>query len=144
MKLMKKQVAISLRTMIDDEGEKEMSVVKQQGTYYQKDELEVITFTEQHADTGEVRNVISIHPDMVTVKRSGVISMNQKFKEQKKSECLYRHPYGRLHLELYTKKIKTKPMIKGQGGEVYVEYDAYIDGQSPRHHYLTLTYVEEK
>ncbi len=144
MKLMKKQVAVTLRTLIDDEGEKELSVVKQQGIYYRKKDLEVITFTEQHGETGEVRNIISIHPDMVTVKRSGAITMNQQFKEKKKSECLYRHPYGRFYLELYTKKIEMKPMTKGQDGEVNVEYDAYIDGQSPRHHHLTLTYMEEK
>src|SRR5699024_9155528 len=108
MDVIKKDVSIKLHTIIDDQGEKEMSIIQQKGLYYRKGELEVLTFTDKVEGIGEIRNHITITPDKVTVKRSGAVSMNQQFVEGKKSECLYRHPYGMFHMELYTEHISSE------------------------------------
>lgn len=143
MELIKRNVSIQLHTIIDDQGEKEMSIIKQRGLYYCKENLEVITFVDEVGGIGTINNHISITPDKVTVKRSGAVKMTQQFMEGKKSECLYRHPYGMFHMELYTHHISKEVTDNGRT-EVVIEYDAIMNKEEPRSHHLTLTYMEEK
>src|SRR5699024_4456032 len=144
MDLIKENVSIKLHTIIDDQGEKEMSVIKQKGLYHRKGQLEVLTFTDKVEDIGEIKNHISITPEKVTVKRSGAVTMNQQFVEGKKSECLYRHPYGMFHMELQTHHISSEYFPDQSNTEIVIEYNATINQQEPRSHHLTLTITEEK
>ncbi|HLR54416.1 MAG TPA: DUF1934 domain-containing protein [Pseudogracilibacillus sp.] len=142
--MIKKNVAVQLHTVIDDQGDKEMSVVKQKGKYFQKGNLEVVTFTDQIEDIGTIKNQISIHPDQVTVKRAGAISMNQQFMEGKKSECLYRHPYGMFAMEIETHHVSAEYKDENKTKEIVIEYDVFMNEESPRSHHLTLTITEER
>lgn len=140
----KKIVEIELRTVIDHQGDKEMSIVKQNGEYIAKRNIEVIKYTEQRDDIGNVENFITIHPDRVTIKRTGSITMSQKFELDKKSASIYRHPYGTFHLEIETEKLRCRPLQINKIGEIIIEYTAVINGLEKQHHHLTLTYTEEK
>jgi|SRR5690625_3872661 len=137
-------VDIELRTVIDRNGEKEMSIVKQTGEYVSKKSIEIITFIEKREDIGDIRNYITIQKNKVTIRRSGAISMNQQFEVGKKSESLYRHPYGTLHFQITTETLKRTPMGKNKPGEIVITYQATINGIEEQKHYLTLTFMEEK
>lgn len=142
MKLIKKNVAIEIRTVIEDQGEKELTISKQKGSYIKKGHTEVITFMEKTKDFGEVKSLITIQPDKVNLKRSGNITMNQQFVEGEKSECLYRHPYGAFRMEIQTESITRE--IKRNDKKVIIVYQLELDDGHIRHHHLTLTYTEEK
>ncbi|HLR69821.1 MAG TPA: DUF1934 domain-containing protein [Pseudogracilibacillus sp.] len=144
MSLEKKEIAVELRTVIDDQGEKELSIIKQTGKYMKNDEIEVITFSDNVKDFGEVGNLITIHSDRVNIKRSGSITMNQQFIKGKKTECLYRHPYGSFVIVIHTKSITHQKLQQNQDGKVIIEYEAQLSEQQKRHHLLTLIYTEEK
>lgn len=145
MNLDRKRVNVELRTVIDDEGRKELSIIKQKGMYMANDRVEVITFTEETEDFGSIKNVITIYPNKVTIKRMGLIRMVQQFVVGEKYECLYRHPYGSFLMEIDTKSIEHKQLRRTDGaGIVCIEYDARMDRNTTRYHHLTLTYTEEK
>lgn len=144
MTLIKKAVSIELRTVIDDQGEKELSIIKQKGDYTKKNHIEVITFEDDVEDIGKIKNLITIQPGKVNIKRSGAISMNQQFLKNKITECLYRHPYGKFHLEVNTLEMKSQPLVTGGVGQVVIEYEGILNGDHTRHHLLTLTYLEEE
>src|SRR5690625_1833168 len=144
MKLDKKDIAVELRTVIDDQGEKELSIIKQMGKYTRKKALEVISFAENTQDFGIINNFITVQPRKVNIKRSGSIKMYHQFMENKRSECVYRHPYGSFFMEIYTKSIFHQQIKIKQQGKVIIEYDAKLNDQQTRHHHLTLTYMEAK
>jgi len=144
MNLKKKDVAVELRTVIDDDGEKELSIVKQIGTYVKRGQIEVIVFNENSTDFGKVNNLITIQPDKINIKRSGSIKMNQQFLEGKKTECLYRYPYGSFFMEITTMSISHQPLQNDRKGEVTIQYEAKLNDEQKRYHHLTLTYMEER
>ncbi|NLI68955.1 MAG: DUF1934 domain-containing protein [Bacilli bacterium] len=139
-----KRIEIELRTVIDRNGDKEMTIVKQSGDYMRKNEIEIITFIENREDIGKIRNYITIQKHKVTIRRSGAISMSHHFEVGKKSESLYRHPYGALHFLITTKSLDCTPLSKDGHGDVVIVYDAVINGIEQQEHHLTLTYMEEK
>ncbi|MBO1002084.1 DUF1934 domain-containing protein [Pseudogracilibacillus auburnensis] len=143
MKLVKKNIQVELRTVIDDQGDKELSIIKQIGKYMKKDHIEVVTFIDK-TDFGEVNNLITIQPNKVNMKRSGHITMNQQFIEGKVTECYYRHPYGAFHLEVDTLSIQHQILQEDREGKVVIEYETKLNGQEKRYHHLTLIYGGEK
>lgn len=144
MTLIKKAVSVELRTVIDDQGDKELSIIKQKGDYIKKNNIEVITFEDEVTDIGKIKNLITIQPGKVNIKRTGSISMNQQFLQNRITECLYRHPYGKFHLEVNTLSMNSQPLVTGGVGQVVIEYEGKLNGEHTRHHHLTLTYLEEE
>lgn len=142
MGLIKKHVAIEIRTVIDAQGEKELTISKQKGNYMKKGLTEVISFTEKTKDFGEVKSLLTIQPNKINLKRSGSITMNQQFMEGKTSECLYRHPYGAFHMEIRTNKILREQYSRER--KIIIMYEMNMNGEPTRHYHLTLTYTEEK
>jgi uncharacterized beta-barrel protein YwiB (DUF1934 family) len=142
MGTLKKRVQIELKTVVDDEGEQEHSVIKETGDYYQKGSVRVVMFTDRTDDVGDIKTTIQIHPGKVTVKRSGAISMYQQFIEGEKSVCVYRHPYGMFPFDIHTHSIKETHMDERLAGELVITYDA-ITEETIRKHQVTLTYTEE-
>lgn len=140
--LIRKEILVELRTVIDDSGEKELSIIKQKGNYIRKEDREVITFVDVMEELGEIRSFISIQPGKVNINRSGVITMNQQFLLGQVTECIYKHPFGRFHLEINTLSIEQKQLQDGEMGQTIIEYEGKLNGEHVRHHHLTLTYVE--
>jgi len=142
MELIQKNIAIEIRTVIDDNGEKELTISKQKGKYTRKGQTEVISFIEKVKDFGEVDSLLTIKPNKINLKRSGTITMNQQFVEGKTSECLYRHPYGAFHMEILTHSIERS--ADNDDKKIIIKYDLKLNGEETRNHHLTLTYTEEK
>src|SRR5699024_11463868 len=91
MNVKRKNVNVKLQNDIEDDGNKELVIVKQKGKYYKRNNLEVLTYTEEMYEGEDVENMISIHPDKINIKRSGAISMNQIFIKGRVTESLYQH-----------------------------------------------------
>lgn len=143
MTVKRKRVSIELRTVIDDQGEKELSIIKQRGIYFKKGSIEVIKYIDVMDDLGEVNNLITIQAGKVNIKRSGAINMNQQFLLERVTECLYHYPFGRLHLEITTKTMQQRQLMDSGFGQTIIEYDGKLNGELTRQHHLTLTYMEE-
>ena len=135
-------VAVEMRSVIEEQGEKELIVDKHTASYTKRDQIEVIRFTDDKTDFGKVDHMITIHPDKVNVSRTGSVRMNQKFVEGALSECLYRHPYGAFRIEYYTESLTMKR--SEQATEINIIYDSEMEEGHKRRHHLTLTYTEEK
>ena len=144
MSVNKKDVTIELRTVIEDDGEKELMIVKQKGKYYKRSNLEVLTYTEKTDGEEDIDNMISIYPDKINIKRTGAISMNKLFLKGRLTENLYRHPYGNIHMEIDTVSMSYESIEETGRGQAVIAYRAMLNGSKERNHYLTLTFMEEK
>ena len=137
-----KEVQIELHTEIEDEGQKETVTESHQGNYYMKDGKAVLLYTDKQNEVGEIKNFITVQPDKMSVKRSGAVSMQQIFVEDRQTECAYQHPYGRFLMEINTKKLEVDLMADtDKYGKVRIEYDMLFQG-SNRHYTLTMEFME--
>src|SRR5690625_4248644 len=135
---------IELRSVIDDSGEKELHIVKQLGHYFQKGRIEVLTYVEEVEGSGDINNFITITPDKVNINRSGAFTVNRQFLLHKKTECLYQHPHGNIHMTIKTRSITHRSILESEKGQLVITYEAILNGQVKRDHHLTLTYYEEE
>lgn len=138
-----KNVKIELRTVIEDDGEKELMIVKQTGKYYKRRGLEVLTYREKTEEDEYINNMISIYPEKINIKRTGAISMNQLFLKGRLTECLYKHPHGNIHMEIDTVSMSYESIEETGRGQAVIAYRAMLNGTTERNHYLTLTFMEE-
>src|SRR5699024_9658934 len=115
MGLIKKEVQIELRTVIDDQGDKEMSIVKQTGKYTATEDREVLVFKEQ-TEVGDIRNFITLQNGKFTLKRSGAVSMNQRLIQGQETVCIYRHPYGNILIDAKTISMSYERLTDGTPG----------------------------
>src|SRR5690625_7275339 len=102
MNVKRKNVNVELRTVIEDDGDKELVIVKQKGKYYKRNNLEVLTYTEEMDEGEDVENMISIHPDKIKIKRSGAISMIHIFIKGRVNDSLYLHLHCNIHMYIIT------------------------------------------
>ena len=139
----KKQVFIQLKTVINDTGEIEKNEVKFSGVFSQKGSLDVLTYKENLEDQGEVSTLITIQPDKVSIKRTGIVSMHQQFRIGRVTENVYQHPHGNIHMETLTDKASYTPLEKGESGNLQLGYTTKLNGQNERKHTLDLAFTEE-
>lgn len=133
-----KQVSVELQTTIDDNGQKEYNTVKGKGHLYQNDNMDVLTYRETAEDGKAINNMISIHTNKVSVKRTGVVSMHQQFREQQTTENVFQHPHGNIHMETFTNAINYHVLSEQQNGLLTIDYIVKLNGQNERAHQLKL------
>lgn len=139
----KRDVMIHLATAIDDHGEMEYTTGKQTGQFFHKEDVDVLIYQEELEEGAIIRNLMTIRPGKINIKRSGLITMNQQFHLNQKTETYYQHPHGRLHMETFTHSITYESMkISGQG-QLTINYTVKLNGIEARKHVLELTYYEE-
>lgn len=139
----KNQVFIHLKTVINDTGELEENEVKAAGSFYQRNNLDVLTYKEELEKAGEVNTLITIQPERVTIKRTGAVSMHQQFQKEKLTENVYQHPHGNIHMETFTNGILYRAPGEKQPGLLQLEYTMKLNGQNERRHTLELLFTEE-
>jgi uncharacterized beta-barrel protein YwiB (DUF1934 family) len=143
MKSLHKKVHITLRTAITDQGETEKNELIHSGHYYRNNTFDVLKFDEKMEDGAIVRNLITLQKQKASIKRSGAVSMNQKFHENKITENVYHHPHGTIHMETFTDSIRYQPLDEVKNGKLTISYQVKLNGQENRKHELTLTFKEE-
>lgn len=135
-----KKVIIHLHTEIDDAGEKEFISERHEGTYFKKEDKAVLLYTDRQNEMGEIKNFITVQPDKLSVKRSGVISMQQIFHVGRQTECMYKHPYGSFLMEIKTISLETAS-ITDTSGEIVAVYDMLFQNTT-RRYTLTIDFEE--
>ncbi|MEN1967599.1 DUF1934 domain-containing protein [Lentibacillus sp. N15] len=134
------RVAIKLQISIHDHGQMEETTTKTTGYLYNQNTKDVLTYEEQATDTdGMIKNMLTIQPDKVSIKRSGAVNMHQQFHLEQTSESVFQHAYGAIHMETYAKAIDYRPFDAATPGKLTIAYLVRLNGQDPREHQLTLT-----
>ncbi|MFD1852212.1 DUF1934 domain-containing protein [Oceanobacillus bengalensis] len=137
------KVAITLQTTIEDNGNKEYNKVQETGTLFRKGKIDVITFEEKTEEQAVIKNFITLQEGKVNIKRTGLVSMNQRFHANQITENVYKHPHGTLHMETFTKKITYHSDTSSNEGKLMIDYTVKLNGQDERKHELMLVYIEE-
>jgi uncharacterized beta-barrel protein YwiB (DUF1934 family) len=143
MEALHNKVDIILRTTITDQEETEKNELKHTGYFYRNDSFDVLKFDERLEEGVSVRNLITLQKEKVTIKRSGAVSMNQKFQENKITENVYHHPHGTMHMETFTNSIRYQLLDDANEGRLKIIYQVKLNGQANRKHELTLIFKEE-
>ncbi|SDM52067.1 DUF1934 domain-containing protein [Sediminibacillus halophilus] len=134
----KTAVDIKLTTEIFDLGQKDVTVVEETGSYIRKGNTAVLTFTEHQEQGEDIQALITIQPEKVSVKRTGAVHMHQVFRKKQKTENVYRHEFGTMHMETHTDQILFKALQEGKHGELFISYTTKMNGEGKRRHRLTL------
>lgn len=137
---MEYDIQIRLRTTITDEGTNETTVVEAQGKLHSKENGDLISYDEKIGDENKasVKNVITIQAEKVSIRRTGAVKMNQVFQKGKRSESVFQHPHGRMHMETFTESIDYDPFNENKPGKLTINYTVKLNGQEARHHFLEL------
>ncbi len=138
----KKQVAIHLKTVIHDTGQKEENELKATGTFYSRNHLDVLTYSERVEGDRDINTLITIQPEHVAIKRAGAVSMHQQFQMRKLTESVYQHPHGNFRMETFTNEIVYRAPDE-QPGRLRLAYTVKLNGQNERNHTLELLFTEE-
>ncbi|GAB3048066.1 YwiB family protein [Virgibacillus ainsalahensis] len=140
---LQKNVSVELRTIIDDNGQMEYSTVKERGEFYQRGKRDVVIFEEKIDEQAVTDNLITIQPEKVSIKRTGMVSMNQQFNTNRTTENVYHHPHGTIHMETRTDDIFYQSIKKAEKGYLKISYHVKLNGQEERKHQLELIITEE-
>lgn len=143
MNLEPKSITIEMQTIIDNDGQMEYNTLEQTGTYYEKGNRCILTFEETSDDGAPIKNLITINPEKVSIKRVGPITMHQQFRAKQKTENLFQHPHGKIHMETYTNTIDYQSFTAEQNGFLTIDYSVSLNGQEDRKHKLELTIKKE-
>lgn len=143
MKQGKQRVSIKLTTTIDDQGEIEYNTMKESGHFYSKGKIDVLIYEEEIEKGAIVRNLITIQPTKVTIKRTGIVEMNQSFILGKITESHFQHPHGAFHMETDTKSFTYDSLTEAEAGRLFIAYTVKLNGMQERKHVLELTYQKE-
>lgn len=138
----KKQVSIHLKTAIKDGRDTEKNEIHANGIWLKKGGLDVIRFKEEMDETA-ITTMITIQARRVTVKRSGTVSMHQQFQLGERTENVYHHPHGNLHMETFTDQVMYQTPAPGVPGRLIIDYTVILNGQIKRKHTLELLFEEE-
>ncbi|WP_080872312.1 DUF1934 domain-containing protein [Oceanobacillus timonensis] len=133
-------VNIKLETSIYDvdSGEQETQEQSFTGEWTKKGNIDVLKYEEMMEEAGTIQNVVMIRPERVSIKRTGAIRMNQQFQSGQKTENIYQHMHGNMHMETYSESITfqedTMPRV------LEIKYTMIINGQMERKHKLRLQF----
>ncbi|UOQ50225.1 DUF1934 domain-containing protein [Gracilibacillus caseinilyticus] len=139
----KSQVAIKMTMEIFDTGQKDVTVVEETGLFFENEGKTVLKFSELNENKEQTNSLITIHPDKVSVKRSGAVTMLQQFQRKQKTENVYRHQFGTIHMETETDQILYHPPEAQKSGKLFISYQTSLNGEPPRRHRLTITMKKE-
>ncbi|QGH36382.1 DUF1934 family protein [Gracilibacillus salitolerans] len=139
----KSPVSIKMTMEIIDQGNKDITIVEEQGQLLEKDDTTVLKFSETNENNEQTASLITIQPDKVSVKRSGAVSMLQKFQRKQLTENVYRHPFGTMHMETETDQILYQAPVANKSGELFISYQTSLNGETPRRHRLTIRLNKE-
>ncbi|GAA5415879.1 hypothetical protein Pryu01_00911 [Paraliobacillus ryukyuensis] len=135
-------VSIRLVTEIRELGEKAVTVIEEPGTFLQKGNIAVLKFIEHREDEETIDSLITISEDKVSIKRTGAVDMHQQFKKKQRTENVYRHAHGTIHMETHTDQITYQELTSRQDGKLFISYTTKLNGEGNRRHRLTLQFKE--
>ncbi|WP_067841135.1 DUF1934 domain-containing protein [Amphibacillus sediminis] len=136
----KRFVKIELETEIKDDSGRQVTKIKADGQMFNTLTKTVLRFTEEIDDQPKVQTMITIKAEQVTINRSGGVEMKQQFKPAQYTENIYRHQFGIIYMETYTKSLTYQPEM----GQLLIDYSTKLSGENERQHKLLLTIKEDE
>ena len=125
---MKKDVIVSVKGLLisdaPDWGDTIETVSR--GVYFEKEGRHYVMYEEVSEDfTETIRNLIKISPDLVSVRKTGLINTEMTFEKGTEHQSPYTTPFGSLILGVKTRDIR----LEEQPGDitVNVDYDLEIN-----------------
>ncbi|MDC3416799.1 DUF1934 domain-containing protein [Aquibacillus salsiterrae] len=134
-------VMIKMITEIRELGQLAKTVIEEEGIYIYRGNTSVLKFTEHQDGEEDVNALITIKPDKVSIKRTGAVDMHQVFRKKERTENVYRHAYGSIHIETHTDEITYQQLEQGKG-KLFISYTTKLNGEGNRRHRLTITFKE--
>src|SRR5690606_2509947 len=80
----------------------------------------------ESSGSGEMKTIVKIEPNQVTIQRNGALNMRQQLVAGRKTEGIYLTPYGRMALETKTKTIQFAWDKGKRIGKLQVVYDLWM------------------
>lgn len=143
MKKRNETITVRLDMTINDDGNIDRTSSQYRGQLFQKQEFDVLIYDEKLEDGSVIRNLVTIHPHKVTIKRSGSITMNQQFLVNRKTESVYEHPYGSMLMETATTSLTYNPINHLNQGKLTISYKVKLNGTEERKHKLIISFSKE-
>ena len=107
---MKKDVIVTVSGLLyvgKGEDEQDYIDVITPGRYYEKNDRHYIVYDEVMEGLEEpVHNLMSIAPDRVMLKKSGMIATQMEFCPKQHTDTYYSTPFGRIDMDIYTQRIR--------------------------------------
>ena len=139
-----RSVTLSIRSVQTlDDGQAASPVETAARALLRQEGEELVLTYEEGADSGMagVRTTLRIAPGQITLLRKGPWRCRMVFQEGETHEGLYETPYGALPMRLYTRRLRAQ--LGEAGGELELEYDMELAGQSAGTTQFRLTVREE-
>ncbi|GGB34957.1 DUF1934 family protein [Virgibacillus dakarensis] len=145
MEIEQTRVAVEFCMTIEDNGQLEETKAEATGVLYKKGQMDVLTYNEHTEDNDIIKNLLTIQPEKVSIKRTGPVQMHQQLRLKQPSENLFHHAHGTIHMETFTDRINYQPLSTTSQGKLAIDYHVRLNGQQiARKHQLTLTLKEEE
>ncbi len=137
-----------MQTNIKQGNEQDKMTVEAPGQIYVKQNYTYVTFTEKLEGLGDVKTVLKVAADEVTVMRKGPIEMRQVFQYGTVTEGAYDTPYGKLKTEAKTDHIEVKWQEEAAAHErkrhtIDFGYDLHLAGSSAGRYDVMISIEEE-
>lgn len=143
MEIQRLRVSGTLQMKITDDKETERTTTHYTGDFYHRENMDVITFQEKNDEDLSIKNLITIHNDKVSIKRTGDVTMHQQFRVKQTTENVFKHPHVNIHMETYTHKLGYQAPNDTDTGKLSIDFTVKLNGQEEREHQLTLLIKEE-
>lgn len=135
---MKKKAIISVLSKQDNSNDDNDIEVITPGEFYKKDDCYYAVYNETKISGMEgTTTTLKIYPKIFSIIRMGTTATKMDFKEKGENLVLYNTPYGILELKIETKDLKIN--VNDKGGQVSIDYNMSISGQSPQHTILKVS-----
>ncbi|MBB6450503.1 uncharacterized beta-barrel protein YwiB (DUF1934 family) [Geomicrobium halophilum] len=130
-------IHVSMSTKVKQGDEHKDLHVNGDGELVEKEQSTYVTFTEQLQDIGEVKTVIKIQQDTLTIIRQGAVSMRQAYMEGKETEGSYSTPYGSFQTLAKTKRVQVE-YPEDAVVNIQIAYDLELQGQNAGFYQVTI------
>jgi uncharacterized beta-barrel protein YwiB (DUF1934 family) len=110
-------------------GENEPLELITPGEYYYRNNTHYLLYDEvMEGYAKPIHNMIKIRPDMMEVRKKGVIDVQMIFERDKKNIAFYRTPYGTMEMEIAATKVMMQETAKWM--EIQAEYALGMNGSA--------------
>jgi uncharacterized beta-barrel protein YwiB (DUF1934 family) len=133
---MKKKAIISVSSK-QKSDENDVIEVVTPGDFYEKDGSYYAVYKETEISGMEgTTTTLKISDDKFSIIRIGSTSAKMEFDKKAKSVSMYNTPYGTLELKIETKTLSVN--VGEKGGDIQVNYNLTVSGQTPNNTQLKI------
>lgn len=135
-------ITLKFVTEIHDGPRKETIAFETNGLYYEKGQTTYVTFQEPN-EQGEVRTILKIKQEEVSITRQGVVSMRQSHKKGQLTNGTYVSQLGSFLLQTKTDNVQFEWSEKNRKGQLFLTYALQLEESNAGRYAITITFKEE-